>query len=312
MTNIRDIAKQSGYSVTTVSRYLNQNGYVSEAAAQKIKEVITKLDYVPNSIARDLSIGQTSTIGVVVPHMHHPYFTQLVAGIMEAAFAKQINVTLLQSKYDAQLEIKYLKQLHQKTYDGLIFTSHGISLTEMVKYQKYGPIVCCEDPGEINLLAAYTTRETTYLQAFTHLKKHHFTNIGVMLSRPYELSATSKLTLDCYRQVFDHYPNKHLLQTTTTTYSDGYQGALKYLKLSSQPDFIFTNGDDIAAGVRQCYLDHNHIVPPLMGQENQLASQLMQISTIDHHFKQVGAQAFHLLSSPKIKQVPVTAELIIR
>ena len=88
MTNIRDIAKQSGYSVTTVSRYLNQNGYVSEAAAQKIKEVITKLDYVPNSIARDLSIGQTSTIGVVVPHMHHPYFTQLVAGIMEAAFAK--------------------------------------------------------------------------------------------------------------------------------------------------------------------------------------------------------------------------------
>ncbi|MGU9546355.1 hypothetical protein ACQW56_33265, partial [Bacillus cereus] len=79
------------------------------------------------------------------------------------------------------------------------------------------------------------------------------------LSRPYELSATSKLTLDCYQQVFEHYPNKDLLQTTTTTYSDGYQVALKYLKLSSQPDFIFTNGDDIAAGVRQCYLDHNHI-----------------------------------------------------
>lgn len=312
MTNIRDIAKKAGYSVATVSRYLNRNGYVSHVAGAKIKKVITELDYVPNSIARDLSTGQTSTIGVVVPHMRHPYFTQIVTGIMEAAFAEQFNITILQSNYDAQLEVKYLEQLHQKTYDGLIFTSHGITLEQMAKYQKYGPIVCCEAPGPVELPAAYTTREATYLQAFELIKQKNFKRLGFMLSRPYSLSATSKLTLNCYQQVYGKFPDKSLVITGITTYQDAYQGTLKYLGLTTPPDFIFANGDDIAAGVRQCYLDHKQEPPPLMGQENQLASQLMNISTIDHHFKQVGKLAFKLFQNQEIKKIPVSSELIIR
>lgn len=312
MTNIRDIAQRSGYSVSTVSRYLSHNGYVSQTAAQAIQAVITKLDYVPNSIARDLSTGQTSTIGVVVPHMRHPYFTQLVTGIMEAAFAAHYNVSLLQSKYDAQLEVKYLEQLHQKTYDGLIFTSHGISLKQLAHYQKYGPVVCCEDPGNIALSAAYASRKETYLQAFNLLKRQGYQRIGVTLSRDYALSATSQQTLNCYQEVFKQMPASELLLTNITTYQEAYQGAHKFLQLEESPDFIFTNGDDIAAGVRQCYLDSSLPVPPLMGQENQLASQLLNISTIDHHFRQVGATAFSLVRSSEVKQLPLTSELIIR
>lgn len=312
MTNIHDIAHQSGYSVSTVSRYLNHSGYVSTTAAQAIQAVITKLDYVPNSIARDLSTGQTSAIGVVIPHMRHPYFTQLVAGIMEAAFAAHFNVSLLQSKYDAKLEIKYLEQLHQKTYAGLIFTSHGISLQQLSHYQKYGPVVCCEDPGEVNLSAAFTSRQATYLEAFNLLKQQGYQRIGLTLSRNYELSATSQQTLDCYRQVFGQMPAPELLLTQITTYDEAYQAATKFLNLAAPPDFIFTNGDAIAAGLRQGYLDHHQPVPPLMGQENQLASQLLDISTIDHHFRQVGAAAFDLVRSPIVKQVELTSELIIR
>lgn len=55
MANIKDIARLSGYSVATVSRYINKNGYVSTNAAQAIQRVVEKVDYVPNTIARDLS-----------------------------------------------------------------------------------------------------------------------------------------------------------------------------------------------------------------------------------------------------------------
>lgn len=69
MANIKDIARLSGYSVATVSRYINKNGYVSTNAAQAIQRVVEKVDYVPNTIARDLSTGRTKTIGVVVPFL---------------------------------------------------------------------------------------------------------------------------------------------------------------------------------------------------------------------------------------------------
>lgn len=312
MTNIRDIAKRAGYSTSTVSRYLNRSGYVSQTAASKIRQVVSELDYVPNSVAQELSLGQTSTIGVVVPHMKHPYFTELVAGIMEAAFAAKYNVSLLKSKYDAKLEVKYLEQLHRKSLAGLIFTSHGIALAQLAEYRKYGPVVCCEDPGSIPISAAFTIREATYLKAFSHLKEQGFQRIALMLSRDYQSSATSKLTINCYRQVFGDLPPAELTLTDVTTFADGYRGAQKYVQLNQQPDFIFTNGDDIAAGVRQYYLDSELPVPPLMGQENQLSSKLMNISTIDHHFRKVGQLAFQLVQHDELQQIPVTSELIIR
>lgn len=81
MTNIRDIAKKSGYSASTVSRFLNQTGYVSQSAKQAIQQVIDELDYVPNALARDLSKGKSNTIGIVIPQMQHPFFTELINGI---------------------------------------------------------------------------------------------------------------------------------------------------------------------------------------------------------------------------------------
>ncbi|TAR47962.1 LacI family transcriptional regulator, partial [Lactiplantibacillus plantarum] len=86
MTNIHDIARLSGYSVSTVSRVLNHQNYVSAKTRGDIEAVINKLDYVPNAVARNLSRGATLTIGVVLPHVDHPYFTQLLHGIMRAAF----------------------------------------------------------------------------------------------------------------------------------------------------------------------------------------------------------------------------------
>ena len=122
MTNIRDIAKKSGYSASTVSRFLNQTGYVSQSAKQAIQQVIDELDYVPNALARDLSKGKSNTIGIVIPQMQHPFFTELINGIMDTAFAADYHVSVLESRYDEQLEEKYLEKLHRKAFDALIFT----------------------------------------------------------------------------------------------------------------------------------------------------------------------------------------------
>lgn len=314
MITMRDIAKQVGISVSTVSRYVNRSGYVSQKTGARIQAVIDETQFVPNTIARDLSKGHTLNIGVIVPHLKHPYFSQLLAGIVAAAFesSRHYQILLLQSNYDARRERAYLEQLQRRTYDGLIFTSHAIALTEMLPYQQYGSIVCCEDPEMIDLAAAFTTRTQTYLTAFRRIKSLGYRRVGVLLSRDDTVSPTSQRTRDCFQSVFGDALIPELLQTNVTTYQDGYRVGSDYLARNLQPDMIFTNGDDVAAGVAQSYREAKQVVPPLMGQENQLSSQLLNIPTIDHHFERVGRLAFGLAESHRIQRLSVDAQIISR
>lgn len=100
MPTIRDVARRSGYSITTISRVLNHTGYVSSKATKKIKTVMQEMDYVPNAIARDLSNGRTHKIGVILPQIKNPYFSKILEGIMEAAFSTDYSIMLLPSNYD--------------------------------------------------------------------------------------------------------------------------------------------------------------------------------------------------------------------
>ncbi|WP_414949442.1 LacI family DNA-binding transcriptional regulator [Levilactobacillus brevis] len=312
MTTIRDVARLAGYSPATESRVLNQSGYVSSAAQAKIRAIIQQLDYVPNDIARDLSHGRTKNIGVVMPNMGHPYFTEITNGILRAAFAAEDRVVMLSSKYDPQLEKQYLEQLHRKSFDALIFISHALPLAQLAQYQSYGAVVCCEDPQAISLSAAFSVREPAYLAAFNWIKQHHYQQIAVLLSRSTTVSATSRLTLEVFQHVFDRKPNPNGLVMGITTFDDGYAAAKQLVQHYQQVDFIFANSDDIAAGVRQFYLDHQLEVPSMMGQENQLAGQLLKLPTIDHHLSAIGQTAFELATSDQVEQIGIPADFILR
>lgn len=310
MTNIHDIARISGYSVSTVSRVLNNSGYLSDTARTTIQKVIDELDYVPNDVARDLSRGKTYNVGVVLPHTRHPYFTHLIKGIMDTAFAKGYHVILLPSLYDADIENKYLEQLRRKSYDALIFTSRGIPLKQILKYQKYGSIVCCENPGDYKIAAAYALRSDTFTQAFKYIKEQGYHELGILLSRPRNSSTTSDLTLESFERVYGQEPE--IINTSVTTYQDGYQAMASFVGKKQYPDYIFTNGDDVAAGVRQYCLDNQITVPAMMGQENQLSGKILNLSTIDHHFRNVGQKAMELAISQEITKIAIQSELIKR
>ncbi|MCI1893466.1 MAG: LacI family DNA-binding transcriptional regulator [Lactobacillus sp.] len=302
MTTIRDISKLTGYSIATISRYLNQSGYVSQTAREKISQVIKATHYSPNVIARDLSTGKTNTIGVVLPHAKHPYFTQLLQGILAGAFASDYRVTLLPSEYDPSMEEAYLELLRRKLFDGLIFTSHGIALTKLASYLEYGPIVICEDPGAIAIPAVFSHRESGYAEAFTWLHQQHIQHIAFLFSRPVAQSATSAVTMRVFEQIYATKPDPNAVITDVTTYADGYRAAATLVQRQLPLEYIFTNGDDVAAGVRQYYLDHHLTMPPLIGQENQLSGFLLDMPTIDHHFSSIGQSAFSLVTSaPKPK-----------
>lgn len=313
MTTIHDVAKKSGYSVSTVSRVLNQKNHVSEKARQSIEKAIKSLDYVPNDIARDLSHGKNYHIGVVLPHTKHPYFTEILNGMIDRAFSTMYRIVILPSEYDEKIEIEYLEQLRRKSFDALIFTSRGITLDKLAEYTKYGPIVCCENPQRADLQAVYVNRKRAYYEAFQWLKSKEKTQIVLILSRDYQSSVTSQAVLDTYQAVFGFYPKKEQIISGITSYAHGFQVGNRLIEDYPQVDGLFTNVDDVAAGLRMAYQEKRQTSPLIIGQGNQLSSQLLHFSTIDHHLREIGHRSFEMaIESSKEQQVELDSQFMIR
>lgn len=88
MATLKDVAKEAGLTVTTVSRVLNNRGYISEDARKRVAEAMKKLNYRPNELARSLQNKKTKTIGLIVPHIRHPYFAEMISNLENAAYKK--------------------------------------------------------------------------------------------------------------------------------------------------------------------------------------------------------------------------------
>lgn len=90
--NIRDIAKKVGVSSATVSRVINQSGYVKDETKQKVLAAIEEADFVPNAIARSLSTRDSSSIGVIVPDIANEFFSSVISGMGEIAVLSLIHI----------------------------------------------------------------------------------------------------------------------------------------------------------------------------------------------------------------------------
>lgn len=97
-STLKDVAERAGVTVTTVSRVINNRGYISEKTRQKVYDVMKEIGYQPNEVARSLSKQHTSTIGVIVPHIVHPYFAKLLSNIESAAAAENYKMIVCNSK----------------------------------------------------------------------------------------------------------------------------------------------------------------------------------------------------------------------
>lgn len=119
---INDIAGRAGVSLATVSRVLNNSGYVSEATRKKVLDAIEELDYTPNGVARSLSKNEANTIGVMVPDITNSYFGEIIKGISEVAEAKDLNIIFFNTDDNIQKEIRALKLLRDQRVKGVIMT----------------------------------------------------------------------------------------------------------------------------------------------------------------------------------------------
>ena len=124
---IYDVAREAAVSMATVSRVVNGNPNVKPATRKKVLEVIDRLDYRPNAVARGLASKKTTTIGVIIPDVTNAYFSSLARGIDDIAMMYKYNIILTNSDENGGKEVQVLNTLMAKQVDGIIFMGNQVT-----------------------------------------------------------------------------------------------------------------------------------------------------------------------------------------
>lgn len=126
-TSIKDVAKEAGVSIATVSRVLNDIDVVNEDTKKKVLDAIKKLGYRPNIVARSLKTQKTSTIGILIPDIASQFYPDIVRGAEDVTNIYDYNIILCNSDFDVEKEKEYLRVLKEKMVDGVIYISSSLN-----------------------------------------------------------------------------------------------------------------------------------------------------------------------------------------
>ncbi|MFC5407162.1 LacI family DNA-binding transcriptional regulator [Cohnella soli] len=130
IVTIRDIAEKVGVSVTTVSRVLNNRGYLSDGLKKRVHEAMEEMNYQPNEVARSLSRKKSNILGLIIPDISHPFFAQMTKHMEYYAYKHGYKLMLCNSLLDKKKEKEYIDLLRASQVDGIIMGSHTMSVKE--------------------------------------------------------------------------------------------------------------------------------------------------------------------------------------
>lgn len=142
MSGIKDVAKRAGVGVGTVSRMINNSGYVADNTRERIKTAMQELKYTPNELARNLYHKRTGIIAVLVPNITNPFFAEFVDSIESELYDVGFKMMLCNTVKTGNAELEYLDMLNRHIVDGIITGVHSLDVSEYIKIHK--PIVALD------------------------------------------------------------------------------------------------------------------------------------------------------------------------
>ena len=281
-----DIAKIAQVSTTTVTRVINNNGYVSAEVRKRVTDAIRKMDYIPNNIAKSLSKNRSNIIAVLIDDLDNQYFLQTFEAMVEEAKKEGVIVSLFKIKSEDQDEV--LKILIAERILGAIdLTVTGFYDAKYFEILKKNMIrfVRSEDCVFINY-------ESGIREMFAALKKCGRKKLAFIAALPKE-RAERDGRLGLYKKyvreygfsdaenlvLFGNYPKEKGADV-------GSELGLKLIRSGVEFDSVFCLNDSVAAGVLKVLHMSGIKVPEdaaLIGCDNTLMSEYLypSLSSID-------------------------------
>jgi DNA-binding LacI/PurR family transcriptional regulator len=324
MTKISDVADKTGYSITTISRAINDHPYVSEKTKKKIFDAMKELDYYPNNVAQQLRGQGTKLIGVIISFITNPFFAYLVDAIDQAAYQEGYQIVVLQTLDDREREQKFVEMLQKRQLDGLIMTSLENDSQEVIKLIENGKIVVCNRYfGDKAIPMVTIDEKRAAYEATYYLLSKGYRRIAYCTGN---FKTPKDRRFAGYTQALEEFnltsnPNYYFPKCYTV--EDGKNVLIDILALGEQrPDAIFVVGDEVASGIlSQCHLLSIDVPEKLaiIGFDDQPIADVLYpgLTTVKQPIKEMGEYVAKLIiANIQKKELPpkpdLATKLIIR
>lgn len=315
MATIVDVAKLAGVTPTTVSRVINNRGYISEKTRNKVNEAMDQLGYQPNEIARSLTKQKSNTIGVIVPHISHPYFAKLISNLENEAAKNGYKIILCNSKEKAEKEKQYLDMCKSNRVAGIILCSGNVESNNINTSNI--PVVLLEKNFEEGKLGIQCDNYQGGKIATEHLidcgckRLLHFSGV---IDEDMPADNREKAFIDiCNEKNVEYFIRKYDINTyNEMNYYEYIKDTLNEIK---NIDGIFASSDLIAAQVIQVCNELNIRIPSdvkLVGFDDVEIAKLTTptITTIHQPIKEMAKLAIELIDS-KYNNIEVNEQTIL-
>jgi LacI family repressor for deo operon, udp, cdd, tsx, nupC, and nupG len=262
-----DVARRAGVSPRTVSNVVNEFPLVSDEMRQRVQQAIEELGYQPNLVARNLRRGRSGMLGLAVPELSLPYFSELAELVIAEARRRSYGLVIEQTDGDPARERQLLRQNERgHLFDGLILSPLGLTLAQIRQNAGSIPVVLLgehitgspQDHVGIDNVAA--ARDAT-----THLIDLGHRRIAAIGHQGKPSGETGQLRSAGYRQALRAagvtIDNSLIVPTSSFHRSSGAAAMERLLRLPSPPDAVFCYNDLLAIGAMRTILANGLQIP---------------------------------------------------
>jgi LacI family transcriptional regulator len=264
MPTIRDVAKRAGVAPTTVSRVINNSGYVSGTTRERVKAAIKELGYVPNRLARSLRLKRTHTLGLVVTDIANPFWPAVARGVEDTAHSAGFNVILCNTDESEAKQERYLDVLLQKRVDGILLVPacSSAALGEWIESQTI-PVILLD--RRVDCASVDTVRgdsEDGAYQLVRHLISLGHERIAALSGRQDVSTAADRVA--GYRRALAEAgleARAEWVQWGRFSQASGYEATVRLLGTSPHPSALFAVNNFLAVGALRALRDADLRVP---------------------------------------------------
>ncbi|RKD24982.1 hypothetical protein BEP19_03865 [Ammoniphilus oxalaticus] len=323
MLTIKEIAEMAKVSRTTVSRVINNSGYVSEEVRKRVLEVIDKTGYVPSLQAKSLRTGRTKVIGVIFPKTTMETVGSIVDGMDEVFRIHGFQILLTSANFENETELGYLRLLKSRQVDGIIVLApnENMALTEKMQRMKMPFVVIGLDIEDITRVIHAERRAA---QAMTELLISQGNRNIAFVGTEQADYPTSGMRRKGFMDAMQAHQLPILwMKQAEPTVAAGYRVAQEMFSLEAAPDAVLCATDRLAIGVMRRSKEIGLKIPEQIAIAGMGAEELSKyvepaLTTVEFRHTQAGKEAALLLLEQikgrknSHKRVELNYRLIVR
>ncbi|NTJ98233.1 LacI family DNA-binding transcriptional regulator [Enterococcus faecium] len=240
VAKLTDVAELAGVSPTTVSRVINNKGYLSEKTKQKVHEAMKTLGYKPNNLARGLQGKSPQLIGLIFPNISNIFYAELIEYLEIELFKHGYKTIICNSQNDPDKEREYIEMLEANQVDGIISSSHNLGIADYERVR--APIIAFDRNLAPNISIVSSDNFEGGKLAASTLQKSGCQNIIMITGNDNTDSPTGLRALGFSFQI----PGGKIFKVPNNLSTIRREMEIKSIIASSKPDGIFVS-DDLTA-----------------------------------------------------------------